>query len=102
MDRKRQIALVAALVAVGGFGRAEQYPYSDVDILVLLSEKLSADQLAIATPKVESFITRCWDLGTTTSIPAPSIPPASPARRAMPTASPIAIAVSCARHRSLE
>lgn len=53
----------AALVAVGGFGRAEQYPYSDVDILVLLSDKLSADELAIATPKVESFITRCWDLG---------------------------------------
>ena len=53
----------AALVAVGGFGRAEQYPYSDVDILVLLSEKLSADELAKAHPKVESFITRCWDLG---------------------------------------
>jgi [protein-PII] uridylyltransferase len=53
----------AALVAVGGFGRAEQYPYSDVDILVLLSDKLSADELAIAIPKVESFITRCWDLG---------------------------------------
>jgi [protein-PII] uridylyltransferase len=53
----------AALVAVGGFGRAEQYPYSDVDILVLLSEKLSADDLALANPKVESFITRCWDLG---------------------------------------
>ena len=53
----------AALVAVGGFGRAEQYPYSDVDILVLLSDKLSTDELAIATPKVENFITRCWDLG---------------------------------------
>jgi len=53
----------AALVAVGGFGRGELFPYSDVDILVLLSEKLSAEDLSIVNPKVEAFITRCWDLG---------------------------------------
>ncbi len=53
----------AALVAVGGYGRGELFPYSDVDILVLLSEKLSSDDLSIVNPKVEAFITRCWDLG---------------------------------------
>jgi [protein-PII] uridylyltransferase len=53
----------AALVAVGGFGRGELFPYSDVDILVLLSEKLSPEDLSIVNPTVEAFITRCWDLG---------------------------------------
>ncbi|MFM6923157.1 MAG: nucleotidyltransferase domain-containing protein, partial [Polynucleobacter victoriensis] len=53
----------AALIAVGGYGRGELFPYSDVDILVLLSEKLSAEDLSIVNPKVEAFITRCWDLG---------------------------------------
>ncbi len=53
----------AALVAVGGFGRGELFPYSDVDILVLLSDKLSENELTTVTPKIEGFITRCWDLG---------------------------------------
>jgi len=53
----------AALVAVGGFGRAELFPYSDVDILVLLSNDLTEKQLSDLNPRIESFITQCWDLG---------------------------------------
>ena len=53
----------ASLIGVGGFGRGELFPYSDVDILVLLSNKLTDSELAIINPKIESFITRCWDLG---------------------------------------
>ncbi len=53
----------AALVGVGGFGRGELFPYSDVDILVLVSEKLSEQDLQVINPKIETFITRCWDLG---------------------------------------
>ena len=53
----------AALVAVGGFGRAELFPYSDVDILVLIPDELTELQLAEINPRIESFITRCWDLG---------------------------------------
>ena len=49
----------AALLAVGGYGRSELFPYSDVDILILLpdhqSETLSA--------RVEQFIAQCWDAG---------------------------------------
>ena len=49
----------AALVAVGGYGRGELAPYSDIDILVLLHEEPDA-----ATEKrIERFIGMAWDLG---------------------------------------
>lgn len=49
----------ATLVAVGGYGRAELYPYSDVDVLVLVSAQPDA---AVAS-RLGAFITACWDLG---------------------------------------
>ncbi len=49
----------AALVAVGGYGRGELFPHSDVDVLVLLPEG-AADPSRAA---VESFIAGCWDVG---------------------------------------
>jgi [protein-PII] uridylyltransferase len=52
-----------SLVAVGGYGRGELFPYSDVDILVLFPETLSDNQASVLNPKIESFISRCWDLG---------------------------------------
>ena len=50
----------AALVAAGGYGRGELFPYSDVDVLVLLPQGLDAEA---ARPAVERFITACWDIG---------------------------------------
>ncbi len=51
----------AALVAVGGYGRGELFPYSDVDVLVLLPAVQTDDpQLRAA---VEAFVTACWDVG---------------------------------------
>ena len=50
----------AALVAAGGYGRGELFPYSDVDVLVLLPDGLDAEW---ARPAVERFITACWDIG---------------------------------------
>ena len=50
----------AALVACGGYGRGELFPYSDVDVLVLLPDGLAAEE---ARPAVERFITACWDIG---------------------------------------
>ena len=50
-----------ALVAVGGYGRGALFPYSDVDVLLLLPE---GDTSASAeAPRLESFIGRCWDAG---------------------------------------
>jgi [protein-PII] uridylyltransferase len=52
-----------ALVAVGGFGRGELYPYSDVDVLLLLPEGRSADSDAQLKSQIETFIGSCWDTG---------------------------------------
>jgi [protein-PII] uridylyltransferase len=48
-----------ALVAVGGFGRGELFPYSDVDLLILLHETPDADTRA----RLEELVQLLWDLG---------------------------------------
>jgi [protein-PII] uridylyltransferase len=50
----------AALVAVGGYGRAELFPHSDVDVLVLLPDDPGSDALRAC---VSGFIAACWDIG---------------------------------------
>jgi [protein-PII] uridylyltransferase len=50
----------AALVAVGGYGRGELFPHSDVDVVVLLPDGPASDALRSS---VEGFITACWDIG---------------------------------------
>jgi [protein-PII] uridylyltransferase len=49
----------AALVAVGGYGRGELFPHSDVDVLVLLAE---APDSALRE-KLESLVQILWDIG---------------------------------------
>ncbi|MGA0611049.1 [protein-PII] uridylyltransferase [Caldimonas sp. KR1-144] len=54
----------ATLVAVGGYGRAELFPYSDVDVLVLLpDESLHAADHDAQQSTISGFITACWDIG---------------------------------------
>ncbi|MGH8750518.1 MAG: [protein-PII] uridylyltransferase [Burkholderiales bacterium] len=48
-----------ALLAAGGYGRGELYPYSDIDLLVLLRD--SADLVLQA--QLERFIGLLWDIG---------------------------------------
>ena len=52
-----------ALVAVGGFGRAELFPHSDVDVLVLLPDDRAHEQDAALQARIEVFIGSCWDTG---------------------------------------
>ena len=54
----------AALLAVGGYGRGELFPHSDVDVLVLLPPTMvhAADDPAVHAT-LSGFITACWDIG---------------------------------------
>ncbi len=57
--KAQQMPDEAALVAVGGYGRGQLFPYSDVDILILLPE--AADEELRG--KLENLVGRFWDIG---------------------------------------
>ena len=48
----------ATLIAVGGYGRGELHPASDIDLLILVED--TAEQLEAS---ITSFITLLWDIG---------------------------------------
>ncbi len=52
-----------ALVAVGGFGRGELFPNSDVDVLLLLRDDSQVEGNPALKSKIENFIGACWDNG---------------------------------------
>ncbi|WP_062309227.1 [protein-PII] uridylyltransferase [Polynucleobacter sinensis] len=52
----------AALIAVGGYGRGALFPYSDIDILILLPADKQFFEEVLAG-KIEKFVAQCWDTG---------------------------------------
>jgi len=48
---------IATLIAVGGYGRGELHPYSDIDLLIL------CDDIQNNQDALSSFVTLLWDLG---------------------------------------
>jgi len=48
-----------SLIAVGGYGRGELHPFSDIDLLILVSESPDKKQLSL----LSQFITLLWDTG---------------------------------------
>lgn len=48
-----------SLVAVGGYGRGELHPHSDVDIMLVIV----GEETSIYNGHIEQFITLLWDLG---------------------------------------
>ena len=59
MWRDLPVAKRAAVVAVGGYGRGELFPHSDVDILVLLPAETGPD----GQRAIEAFVSGLWDAG---------------------------------------
>jgi [protein-PII] uridylyltransferase len=53
------LPLASALVGVGGYGRGELFPHSDVDLLILLGNPPDA----LTQAKLEHFVQLLWDLG---------------------------------------
>src|SRR6267143_518093 len=49
-----------AMVAVGGFGRRELFPYSDVDIMILVQRE---SQTAVLKDAISEFVRLLWDAG---------------------------------------
>jgi len=48
-----------SLIAVGGYGRGELHPHSDIDLLILLTENSQTQH----QNNIEQFITLLWDIG---------------------------------------
>jgi len=57
--KQLQMPPAAALLAVGGYGRGELFPWSDVDLLVLLGEPPDSAMES----RVEELIGTLWDIG---------------------------------------
>ncbi len=49
-----------SLVAVGGYGRGELHPHSDVDLLILLDDHIGE---SVPRGEIESFVQLLWDAG---------------------------------------
>lgn len=47
-----------SLIAVGGYGRGELHPYSDVDILILTQNEINNE----LGEKISAFVTQLWDV----------------------------------------
>jgi [protein-PII] uridylyltransferase len=60
VERDSRLGAGVALVAVGGYGRRELFPYSDVDLLFLLDGKLAEKEVKDAIRRVNQEM---WDCG---------------------------------------
>jgi [protein-PII] uridylyltransferase len=62
-DALRGVGLAdrVAVVAVGGYGRAELFPHSDVDILIIPAGEPAADERTA----IEALVGSLWDMGVT-------------------------------------
>ena len=69
--RESRMPAHAALIAVGGYGRGQLFPHSDVDVLILLPGD-ARDGASI--PAIERFLAMLWDVGVEASHAVRTIP----------------------------
>lgn len=60
VEQAPQLGMGVTLLAVGGYGRCELFPYSDVDLLFLLDNKVAEKDVKDA---IRSVNQKLWDLG---------------------------------------
>lgn len=65
--QRLQFAEHLALFAVGGYGRGELLPASDIDILII------GDDIAKFSPQIEIFVAKLWDIGITPALAVRSL-----------------------------
>ena len=54
-----ELESVADLVAVGGYGRGELHPHSDIDLMLLVEDDIPAE----SSEAISRFLTFLWDIG---------------------------------------
>jgi [protein-PII] uridylyltransferase len=59
--KEADIDKTCCLIAVGGYGRGELYPYSDIDLLILLPDDMANNE--DFNRKIELLIGQLWDIG---------------------------------------
>ncbi|HEV2645552.1 MAG TPA: [protein-PII] uridylyltransferase [Acidobacteriaceae bacterium] len=60
VEQSPELRSGVALVAIGGYGRAELFPYSDVDLLYLLDNKISDSDVKLPIRRISQEL---WDCG---------------------------------------
>ena len=60
-DRKKSNHPSFSIIAIGGYGRGELAPSSDLDILFLLPQKLNKKDLTKLENKIETILYFLWD-----------------------------------------
>ncbi|MBL4884181.1 MAG: [protein-PII] uridylyltransferase [Planctomycetaceae bacterium] len=58
-DERDTLFSKLVIIAVGGYGRGEMYPFSDVDLLIMYERELDD----AAQQFVSHFVSNCWDAG---------------------------------------
>lgn len=58
-----------ALLAIGGFGRQEMYPYSDIDLAIVAHQSLNHDE----QDRISQFVQALWDMQLHASVKSGSV-----------------------------